>query len=126
MEDLSKVARDVFGLTKEEILEHIDVMRDRYADENIIEYKRFDYLMEAMLLSQRLMEFVKAELEYERRMEDEEAFERFFSVWNKIPLPKKNPFPDDRDRPAPNRYHTDGDGGCYDDFGTGLGGQPEN
>jgi len=123
MDDLNKVARDAFSLTKEEILERIDVMRDRFTDENITEYKRFDYLMEAMLLSQRLMEFTKAELEYERMMEDEEAFNK---IWNKIPLVKKNPYPDDRDRPAPNRFHSDGDGGCYDDFGTGLGGQPEN
>jgi hypothetical protein len=112
-------AKIISGYSKEEAEREYDVCRDRYTDDNVTEYKKFDMLSEAMLLSQRLMDLAKAEIENERMMEDEEAFNK---IWNKI---KKDPYPDDKDRPAPNRYHTDGDGGCYDDFGTGLGGQLE-
>jgi len=101
-------AKIISGYSKEEAEREYDVCRDRYTDDNVTEYKKFDMLSEAMLLSQRLMDLAKEEIENETARQNLVAF-------NKI-------FPDDKDRPAPNRYHTDGDGGCYDDFGTGLGG----
>lgn len=122
MDDLIKTAKEILGLTKEQALEQIEILRERYTDENITEYKKFDLLMQAMMLSQALMKYAQQEIEDDRHKRTIEEFDKIF---NNSLFGAKNTSPDDKDRPAPNRYHTDGDGGHYDDFGTGLGGQPK-
>ena len=66
-----EMAKVISGYSREEAERRLDVMRDRFADEGRTEYMRFDYVMEASMLLQRLMDLAKKEAKAEAESENQ-------------------------------------------------------
>lgn len=76
------MAKIISGYSREEAEKRLDVMRDRFADEGRTEYMRFNYVMEASMLLQRLMDLAKKDL---KRLEDELEPDLNTDTWVQVP-----------------------------------------
>lgn len=92
MKDILKVSKIISCYSKEEALRRFAVTRDRFADENISEYQRFDFLTEAMMLSQVIMRYAGESVEIDKTSEDlkikKEGFEELdmnTDSWIQVP-----------------------------------------
>ena len=65
MKDMIEMAKIISGYSREEALRRYEVCRDRFTDDNVTEYKKFDMAMEASMLLQRIVDIAKEELKEE-------------------------------------------------------------
>jgi len=65
MKNVFEMAKIISGYSREEAERRYEVCRDRYTDDNHTSAQNFDFLLEASMLSQRLMDVAKEEVKSE-------------------------------------------------------------
>ena len=74
MKKIFEMAKVISRYSREEAERRLDVMRERFTDENITDYNRFDFLMEASMLLQRLIDLAKKEDKEKEATKEEGQF----------------------------------------------------
>jgi hypothetical protein len=75
----------IYNPYAQEAVRGYNVLRDRYADDNHTPYQNFDLILEASMLSQRLMDIGKKEILADSISQQIHIEDQNTGVWNKIP-----------------------------------------
>jgi hypothetical protein len=73
MKKIFEMAKTISKYSQEEAERRLDVIRNRFTDDNTM-YKNFDYVMEASMLLQRIMDLAKKDVKRHKAMDSEDGY----------------------------------------------------